>query len=229
MKVSVIVPTYKEKDNLPELIDRIFKALKGYDFEVIIVDDNSPDGTAGVARGLSKIYGNIKVIERPVKLGLASAIRDGISNADGDVIVCKDADLQHPPELLPKMIEKAKEGYEVVIASRYIDGGKIEGWSAFRKFISKSAILLAHILFPKMRAVKDVASGFFLLKRGVISGTQLNSTGYKIIPEVLVKGKYERVTEIPYVFKPRKRGKSKLSLKDVISYAVFLLKLKLGK
>ena len=125
--LSVIIPTYNEADNVAELIERIERSLNGRSFEIIVVDDNSPDGTAKIVEGFGKDH--IKVLKRPKKLGLASAILDGMKVADGNIIAVMDADLQHPPELLPELLKKVEDGYDIAIASRYVDGGKVEEWS----------------------------------------------------------------------------------------------------
>jgi len=153
--LSIIVPTYNEAENIGELIERIETSLKGLDFEVIVVDDSSPDGTAEIAEELGRAYRNVKVIKRPRKMGLASAALEGMREAKYRLIAVMDADLQHPPELLPKLLERAKEGYDIVIASRYVKGGGVEGWSLWRRLISRGATLLAHALFLETRKVKD--------------------------------------------------------------------------
>jgi len=223
--LSIIVPTYNEAENIGELIERIETSLKGLDFEVIVVDDSSPDGTAEIAEELGRAYRNVKVIKRPRKMGLASAALEGMREAKYRLIAVMDADLQHPPELLPKLLERAKEGYDIVIASRYVEGGGVEGWSFWRRLISRGATLLAHTLLPKTRGVKDPMSGFFVFRRKVVEGVELNPTGYKLLLEVLVRGRYEGVAEVPYVFKARRRGRSKLGLREVFDYTVFLFKL----
>jgi dolichol-phosphate mannosyltransferase len=225
--LSVIVPTYNEAENVQELLERIKSSLGDQSFDVVVVDDNSPDGTADVVERLSVKWGNIKLLRRRGKMGLGSAVVDGMKVADGKIIVVMDADLQHPPELLPKMINKASEGYDIIVASRYMDGGSIEKWGTLRRIVSKGAAFLAHLLFLKTRAVRDVVSGFFLFKKGVVEGVRLSPTGYKILLEILVKGRYGRVAEVPYTFKPRKRGRSKLGLTEIINYAFFLLRLRL--
>ena len=126
MKVSVVVPTYNEAENIKKLIPLLDSVLKDYDHEIIIVDDNSPDGTAKAAKKLAEQY-PVKILKREKKLGLASAILYGFMNANGDVLGVIDADLQHPPELLGEMAKKIEDGYDIVIASRYVEGGGIEG------------------------------------------------------------------------------------------------------
>jgi len=227
--LSIIVPTYNERDNLPELINRVEDTFKMLPFELIIVDDNSPDGTAELAEKLNAKYGNIKVIKRHGKLGLGSAVLTGFKEANADVLAVMDADLQHPPEILPKMYDKILEGYELVVASRYIEGGGCEGWSMRRRVISKGATLLAHMLFPKVRKVKDVMSGFFMLKKKVLKRVNLDPLGYKILLEILVKGNYFSVTEIPYIFKRRRKGKSNLNIKEIWNYIGHLYKMRVHK
>jgi dolichol-phosphate mannosyltransferase len=220
MKISVIVPTYNEAENIKKLIPKIDSVLKCYDYEIVVVDDNSPDGTAKVAEKLAEQY-PVRVLKRNNKLGLASAILYGFMNANGDVLGVIDADLQHPPELLNEMAKKIKDGYDIVIASRYVKCGGIEGWSFHRLLISKVAILLA----KPLTSVKDPMSGCFLLRRKVIEGVNFNPTGYKLLLEILVKGNYKRVAEVPYVFRNRAYGQSKLGPSEILRYIRLILHL----
>jgi len=222
--ISVVVPTYNERDNIVELIRRIDNALKGIDYEVVVVDDNSPDGTADVAEGLSKDY-PVRVVRRPGKLGLATAVLDGVRSSRGDYVVVMDADLQHPPEVIPKMYEELIKGYDIVIASRYVVGGSVGGWGLTRRLISKTAILIAKLLIPRVRGIEDPISGFFMFRKEVLEGVSLSPKGFKILLEVLVKGRYSRVSEVPYTFGVRVRGTSKLSSKELINYITHLLTL----
>jgi dolichol-phosphate mannosyltransferase len=220
----VVIPTYNERDNIVELIRRIDNALKGIDYEVVVVDDNSPDGTADVAEGLSKDY-PVRVVRRPGKLGLATAVLDGVRSSRGDYVVVMDADLQHPPEVIPKMYEELIKGYDIVIASRYVVGGSVGGWGLTRRLISKTAILIAKLLIPRVRGIEDPISGFFMFRKEVLEGVSLSPKGFKILLEVLVKGRYSRVSEVPYTFGVRVRGTSKLSSKELINYITHLLTL----
>ncbi len=227
--ISIIIPTYNERENLRELLRRIDNAMKSNglrDYEVVIVDDNSPDGTADLAEELSNVY-PVKVVRRPGKLGLSSAILDGLRVARGDTVVVMDADLQHPPEVIPKLVRAAEsDGCDIVIASRYVKGGSVGDWSFLRKVISKGAILIAKILLPRSRGVRDPMSGFFLFRRSVVDGARnLNPKGFKILLEILVKGNYRRVCEVPYKFGRRFKGESKLSTKEMINYILHVLEL----
>lgn len=227
-KLSVIVPTYMEAENIRKFIERVESCLNDEPFEIIIVDDNSPDGTANFAKEINRKYGNIKVLKRPGKLGLGSAVLDGFKIAKSDVLAVMDADMQHPPELLPKMYAKIIEGYSLVIASRYVNGGGEEDWSLVRRIVSLGATKLTHLIIPKTKIVKDPMSGFFMVRRKYIMNFKNCSNGFKILLEFMVKNKYDSVIEVPYLFKPRCKGKSKLNIGEILRYVVLLVKLRLN-
>lgn len=220
--LSLVIPTYNEAENIGPLIEEIFNILGNV--EVIVVDDNSPDGTGKIAEKLAKKYG-VRVIHREGKLGLSSAVLEGFSNATGDVLGVMDADGSHPVKALPKMLKKIQEGSDVVIGSRYTQGGNIENWPMSRKIISKGATTLAR---PLTR-VKDPMSGLMFLKKDVIKGKKLNPKGYKICLEILVKGDYNTVAEVPITFIDRQKGESKLNWKEHVNYLRHLLGLYLYK
>ncbi len=228
-RISIIVPTYNERDNIQELFQRIKNSLGDLSYEIIVVDDNSPDGTAEYAESCGKELGlNVTVIKRPCKMGLISAVIDGLKIAKGEYVVVMDADLQHPPEVIPKLISELDRGYDMVIASRYVKGGSVEGWSSIRRIISKAAILLAHILIPQSRDIKDPVSGFFAFKVDKLGTRIWNEEpprGFKILLYLLSRGDFKRVGEVPYVFKPRTRGSSKLGMNEILNYAKLLLTL----
>ena len=229
LAVSVITATYNESSNIEEFIERTQNSLRYENFELIIVDDNSPDGTAKIAQKYAEIYGNIRVIVRKRKMGLASALLRGIEESKGEILVIIDADLQHPPEFIQQLVEKLKEdkSIDLAVASRYLGNARIEGWSLKRKIVSKGAIFLAHLLIPQARKTTDPISGFFALKKQVINDREREITprGFKILLEILVKCPCKKVVDIPYAFKSREAGKSKLSIKDILNYAFQLLSL----
>jgi len=216
-RLSLIAPTYNERENIPILAQRIHQTLNGYDYELIIVDDDSPDGTAEVAENLSHQY-PLKVIRRKAERGLASAVIAGFNQAKGEILGVIDADLQHPPERIPELLQAIQEGADIAVASRYIPAGGIEGWSANRRAISRGATMLARLILPSIRKVKDPLSGFFLMKRNVIEGVVLKPVGYKILLETLARGNYSEVQEIPYIFKERVWGESNLNLREQANY-----------
>ena len=210
------MPTYNEKENLDELVRRVQQACSsaGLSAELVIVDDNSPDGTGARAEEIAKSE-NLKVVHRSGKLGLSSAVLEGFKAASGSILVVMDADLSHPPEKIPEMVSKIESGEaDVVVGSRYVRGGSVENWPFTRRIISKGATLLARWLTK----VKDPMSGFFALKRSVIDGVPLDPVGYKIGLEILVKGKYAKVAEVPIHFADRKAGKSKLGGGEYLRY-----------
>ncbi len=219
--ISIIIPTYNERGNIEKLVPEIFlscKELKA-EIEVVIVDDNSPDGTALVAEELGKKY-NVRLIRRSGKLGLASAAIRGFSETKSGIIGVMDADMSHPAEVIPHLIEPIlKAEADLAVGSRYVKGGGVEVWPLHRRITSRGATLLA---FPLTR-VKDPLSGLFFFKRSAIEGVSLSAKGYKIGLEILVKGKYERVVEVPYVFRNRFVGKSKLTAMEYIHYLRNLL------
>jgi dolichol-phosphate mannosyltransferase len=224
VELSLIAPTYNEKENITPLIERVHKALSQYNYEIIVVDDNSPDGTSEIANNLSTKY-PLKVIVRTNERGLASAVVAGFKEAKGRIIGVIDADLQHPPEAIPVLLETIRAGADVAIGSRYVAGGGIEGWNTRRKVISKGATTVARILLRSVRNIKDPLSGFFLFKTELIDGVALAPRGYKILLEVLVRGHASRVEEVPYTFKERERGQSNLTLREELNYIDHLIHL----
>ncbi|HEC76478.1 MAG TPA: glycosyltransferase family 2 protein [Thermoplasmatales archaeon] len=225
MMLSVIVPTYNERENLPILVERLRKSLSRIDFEIIVVDDDSPDKTWKIAEELAEEYSFIKVVRRVGEKDLSTAVLKGFQVAKGDILAVMDADLQHPPEKIIDMFRKIEGGADIVIGSRYVEGGEIEEWGIIRKFYSKFATFLAHIFLPKSRLIKDPMSGFFMIERRVIEGVELNPIGYKILLEIVAKGKYERLKEEPIKFSKREKGESSLNLTNQIKYLRHLLRL----
>ena len=223
--LSILIPTYNERENITQLINSIESSLNSVNFEVIIIDDNSPDGTALIAEKLNEKYGNIRVINRSGKLGLGSAIIIGLKEAKAPIIAVMDADLQHSPKLLPIMYRSIEDDKDLVIASRYVKGGKIENWSFWRKMISVGGIRFTHLLLPQTSNVKDVLSGYFMLKKDVLDSIELTTTGFKLLLEILIKGKNCSIVEIPFTFKHRDKGKSKLNFREILNYITLVYKL----
>lgn len=215
--ISIIIPTYNERDNIVTLVKRIDHALPNCEYEVVFIDDSSSDGTAELVAALSTQY-PVKIFVRQNKRGLASAVVDGLKHITGQMVTVMDADLQHPPEVIPELLREAKDEVDIAIASRYVKGGGCQGWGLIRRIISKGAIVLAHLLLPSTRPVRDPVSGFFMFKRQVVAGAQLKPTGYKILLEILMKGEFHSVTEVPYAFGTRSGGKSKLNTRQQIDY-----------
>ena len=222
-QISIIIPTYNESQNILNILKSIGDNIpKNIFTEAIVVDDNSPDGTGRIVdeylKNVKKIAGySIDIIHRTAKNGLSSAILSGIQRAAGDTIVVMDSDLSHPPQIIPKMIETFKQYQcDIVIASRYITGGKISGWNKKRKLISKIATIIA----KQGLGVKtnDPMSGFFAFKKGILKGLNFDAMGYKLLLEILVKKRGISIKEIPYTFTNRKFGSSKLDSSTIIDY-----------
>jgi dolichol-phosphate mannosyltransferase len=228
--VSLIIPTYNEKGNIQPLIERIAKALTGYNYEIVIVDDNSKDGTIDITQELAKRY-PVKLIVRTAEKGLATAVIHGIKNSTGKYVCVMDADLQHPPEKLPEMIKAMEDGADMAFASRLVPGGGCAGWTFTRKLISAGAIKICHVLLPSSRRVKDITSGFFIFDRAKVDIGKLKPVGYKIGLEVLMLGDFKDVREVPFVFEDRTAGQSKLKMKTQIDYLkhIFSLMLRTGE
>lgn len=216
-KVSLIIPTYNERDNIVPLVERIHKNMSGYDYRILFVDDDSRDGTAELAQSLAGKY-PVDVLVRKDKKGLASAVVDGLEKVDAEIIGVMDADLQHPPEVLPELVKALSNGADMAIASRYVPEGGCEGWGRVRRVMSKGAIFIAHLLLPSTRRIKDPMSGFFIFEKRAIAGAQLNPGGFKILLEMLMLGNFQKVAEVPYIFKTRSRGESKLKARQQIEY-----------
>ncbi len=174
---------------------------------------------------LKRKYENIKLLVRPAKNGLASAIVDGMGIAASDNIAVMDGDLQHPPDLLTEMVEKVKNGTDLVIASRYTAGGNPGRLGFTRKLISKTATIMAHVMLRETKHVKDPLSGYFVFKRNIVRSSDFDPSGYKILLELLIKGKASSKEEIPYTFKPRFMGSSKLSIWEDLNYVHLILRL----
>jgi dolichol-phosphate mannosyltransferase len=222
--ISIIIPTYNERENITTLAERIHRALSPRDYEVIFVDDNSQDGTADLINSLSARY-PLRVIVRKEARGLATAVIHGIEHSDGETVVVMDADLQHPPEVIPDLLGKTESGADIVIASRYVKGGGMKEWGLTRKIISRGAIVLAHLLLPATRPVKDPMSGFFAFKRAALDNARLSPRGYKILLEIMIEGKFKNAAEVPYTFESRRGGESKLNARQQVEYLKHLFSL----
>lgn len=224
--LTIIVPTYNERGNIAPLWGRIRSALGNVPFEVVFVDD-STDGTDRVIAAYAKEDPRVRLLHRESQRGLATAVVEGIQAARGDLFCVLDADLQHPPELISDLLS-ALDNADVVVASRFVPGGRNE-LSPFRRLVSRGAILLAQAFVPATRTVRDPTSGFFLCRRQVVEGLELRPIGFKILLEILAKGKYKRVREVPYVVEHRRTGSSKLGVSEQLGYLQHLWELKRSK
>jgi len=215
--LSVVVPTYNEAGSLPKLAERLHKVLAGREWELVVVDDGSPDGTADIAAALAPRI-PVRVVRRAGKAGLASAVVAGFEAARGDVLLVMDADLSHPPETVPGLLDAIERGADLAVGSRYVKGGGVMDWPLQRRVVSRAACLMGSLLVP----VRDATSGFFALRRAVVEGVRLNPIGFKIGFEVIARGHYKKVVEVPYTFRDRELGASKFGRREIMQYVVQL-------
>ncbi len=217
MKLSVISPTLNEAENVSRLVEQLEGALGDIDYEILIVDDDSPDLTWSIAEKISSTNPRVRTLRRMQNPGLSVAVIDGFSAASGDVVACIDADLQHDPSILPRMLDEL-QGVDVVVGSRHIDGGSTGKWNWLRRLESWIATKTAQLLLGVN--LKDPMSGYFLVWRKdfVAVKEHLDGKGFKILLEILARLHGSRVKEVPYTFRPRTHGESKLSSKVVLLY-----------
>lgn len=228
-EVSVILPTYNEAENIPLIVKKLETVLKKFNYEILIVDDNSPDKTYDIAVRLGENNKRIRAIRRVHERGLSSAIVAGFANANGKYRIVMDADMQHDEKVLPLFIEKFREGYDLVIGTRRAEGGGTKNWSWIRRFISRVASLMARIILVKKST--DPGSGFFGVSKEYFekSKDKLNPRGFKILLEFLALDDKAKMAEVGYVFLPRIYGTSKLSTKVVLEFLIALYELRIGK
>lgn len=217
--LSIVVPTYREAENLPHLLEKIARALQDSDisWNVIVVDDNSPDETRSVCANLSEVY-PLRLIVRTEERGLASAVVHGMHTATSDYLLCMDADLSHPADAIPEMIATlSRDDCDFVIGSRYVEGGSTDDdWGLFRWLNS----IVATGFAKPLTSAKDPMAGFFALRKSDFEAARdsLDPVGYKIGLELIVKCGCRNVREVPIHFADRQYGESKLSLKEQLNY-----------
>lgn len=248
--VTVVVPTYNERENLPELVRRVFAVLDPRQAELLVIDDDSPDGTATAAEALRSPASPVRVVRRVGERGLATAVIRGIREARGDIIVVMDADLSHPPEAIPALLEALEEpgeplvrmdrpqagpttgasvgpasnrsSVQCVVGSRFVPGGRVDlHWPLHRRLNSLLGRLLARPLTP----VRDMMAGFFCFRRRDVDVQRLRPVGYKILLELIVRQGWTRVVELPIAFADRKHGQTKLNVAEQLRYLRHLWRL----
>jgi dolichol-phosphate mannosyltransferase len=218
--LTMVVPTYNERDGIGPLADALFAACagRGIELELVIVDDDSPDGTGAIADELARSR-PIRVVHRAGKLGLGTAVMAGFEVSSAPIIGVMDADFSHPPSLVPLLLATLESTTaDIVVASRYVPGGSTPNWPFKRQLLSQLACLLARPLSP----IRDAASGFFLIRRHVIDGLTIQAGGFKICLEIIVRAWPRRLVEVPYRFDDRELGESKMSIGEAMGYLVQL-------
>ena len=230
---SLVIPTYNEGKNIPKIVTLLSQILDEAipeAYELIVVDDNSPDGTWEIAQALMPEYPQLRVMRRVEERGLSTAVIRGWQASRGDVLGVIDADLQHPPEVLLQLWNEIQRGADLAVASRHVEGGGVSDWSVARRFLSRGAQTLGLMILPGVIGrVSDPMTGYFLVRRACIAGKTLSPLGYKILIEVLGRGNIRWIGEVGYVFQERQAGESKVTWKQYVEYIQHLLRLRFAR
>ncbi len=228
--LSLVIPTYNEGKNIAKIVNLLNQLLEEAipeAYELIVVDDNSPDGTWEIATELMSEYPQLRVMRRVEERGLSTAVIRGWQAARGEVLGVIDADLQHPPELLLKLWGEIVRGGDLAVASRHVEGGGVSDWSPIRRFLSRGAQTLGLVILPEVIGrVSDPMSGYFMVRRNCIAGRTLSPVGYKILIEVIARGRVPWIGEVGYVFQERQEGESKVTAKQYVDYLRHLVRLR---
>ncbi len=230
LRLSIVVPTFNESANISELLRRVHATLGESGWEIVFVDDDSPDGTAAAVRAIARTDPRVRCLQRVGRRGLSSACIEGMLAASAPVIAVMDADLQHDETILPRMLAEVDAGAEVVVGTRYAEGGSTGDWDASRKSMSVLATRMSRLVLKQ--PVSDPMSGFFMLRREVLESCvqDLSGMGFKILLDLLASSKRAlRVAEVPYTFRDRFAGESKLDSMVVWEYGMLLADKTVGR
>jgi dolichol-phosphate mannosyltransferase len=230
-KLALVIPTLCEAGNIGGLLDHVRSVLDPLEipYEILVVDDDSRDGTGEVVSAIALEDPRVRLLVRKGERGLSGAVLYGWQRTDAAILGVMDADLQHPPELLPQLLAAIQAGRDLVIGSRYTPGGGLGEWNPVRRFISATAVW---VTWPIQRAgirAKDPMSGFFLVRRHCLEQVMFQPTGFKLLLDVLVRGRIQSIEEVPFVFGQRYRGASKANFKVAWEYARLLARLYAGR
>ena len=232
VRLSLIVPTYNESRNLEELLRQLTAVLEpplSGKYEIVVVDDDSPDRTWEIAMRVAERLPMVRVMRRRGEKGLSTAVIRGWQAARGEVLAVIDADLQHPPEVLARLWQSIEAGADVAVASRHVEGGGVSDWSALRRGLSRGAQLLGLAVLPSVVGrVTDPMSGYFMVRRSAIADAEMSPLGYKILLEVLGRGRIRSIAETGYVFRERTAGESKVTARLYLDYLRHLVRLRLA-
>lgn len=230
IRLSLILPTYNERKNVGELVKQLTGLLDpvGQSYELIVVDDDSPDRTWEMAAELTASYPNLRVIRRQGEKGLSTAVIRGWQAARGEILAVIDADLQHPPEVSVALLAAIGGHVDLAVGSRHVEGGGVSEWSLGRRILSRGAQLLGLLILPGVLGrLGDPMSGYFMVRRSAISGVELSPLGYKILLEVIGRGRVGSIAEVGYVFRERVEGESKVTWRLYLEYLRHLVRLRL--
>lgn len=226
-KLALVIPTRYEAGNILVLLQRLRGALDCTPIpcEILVVDDDSRDGLAEAVAAVARIDPRVRLLVRRGERGLSGATLHGWQHSDAEILGVMDADLQHPPELLPALLAAILDGCDLAVASRYTPGGRLPGWSPVRRLVSAAAIALARPLLRHGFRVHDPLSGFFLIRRRCLDGVSFEKTGFKLLLEILARARIRSLEEIPFRFGCRQAGRSKAGVKTALDYAALLARL----
>ncbi|MBE9221785.1 glycosyltransferase [Cyanobacterium stanieri LEGE 03274] len=229
---SLVLPTYQEANNIEDIVSKICCILDNLipcRYELIVVDDDSPDRTWEKALKLTKNYPQLRVMRRKNERSLSTAVIRGWQGAKGEILGVIDADLQHPPDILLQLLGAICDGADLAVASRHTKNGGVSDWSVGRRFLSRGAQIIGLIILPHtIGRISDPMSGYFVLQRRAIAHCMLSPVGYKILIEVVARGYFRNITEVGYVFQERVQGESKVTWKQYRDYIHHLLRLRLA-
>jgi dolichol-phosphate mannosyltransferase len=230
-KLALVIPTLREAENICSLLDHVRSVLDPLriPYEILVVDDDSCDGTAEAVSAIAEQDSRVRLLVRKGEKGLSGAILHGWQRTDAAVLGVMDADLQHPPELLPELLSSILDDRDIVIGSRYTPGGGLGEWNPARKFLSAAAVWVTWPLQRNRLRAKDPMSGFFMVRRSCLDQVRFQRSGFKLLLEILVRGRIESVEEIPFEFGRRYRGASKANFRVACEYARLLARLYAGK
>jgi dolichol-phosphate mannosyltransferase len=227
IKLALVIPTLCEAENIAGLICQVRRVLDplSLPYEILVVDDDSRDGTGKVVSDIAAEDPRVRLLVRRGERGLSGAILHGWQHSDATVLGVMDADLQHPPELLPELLSAILDDRDIVIGSRYTPGGDLGQWSAARKFLSAAAVWVTWPIQKSKVRAKDPMSGFFMVRRRCLDQIQFQESGFKLLLEILVRGRIHSIEEIPFEFGRRFRGASKANVRVAVDYARLLARL----
>lgn len=226
-RLALVIPTFREAQNIEIVLRRVRRALDScaVAYEVIVVDDASGDGIDEIVAAIAAEDSRVHLIVRQGERGLSGAVLRGWAETQAKVVAVMDADLQHPPELLPELWAEMEAGADVAVGSRYAAGGSLGGWKAWRHLISRVAIWMTVPVQRSGMRAKDPMSGFFMVRRECLDGIALQTSGFKILLEILARADIRSVAEVPFTFGRREAGASKASPRVALDYLRLLLRL----
>jgi dolichol-phosphate mannosyltransferase len=232
LRLSLAIPTLNESENIGPLLERLTELLDpvlGDRYELIVIDDDSPDRTWDIALGLAAKYPRVRVVRRQGEKGLGTAVIRAWQVARGEILGVMDADLQHPPDANLALLAEVERGADLALASRHVEGGGLSDWSMLRRLLSRGAQLIGLLMLPGVLGrVTDPMSGFFMVRRSALEGLTLAPVGYKILIEVVARARVRWIGEVGYVFRERTDGKSKVTASIYAQYLEHLIRLRLA-